>query len=38
MSADDLAAARDAAAHTTLAELVQQALAAVPARTAAAGT
>jgi tetratricopeptide (TPR) repeat protein len=36
MSREDLAAARDAAAHTTLAELVKQALAVVPTPTAAA--
>jgi len=36
MSREDLAAARDAAAHTTLAELVKQALAVVPTPTGAA--
>ena len=35
MSPEDLAAARDAAAHATLAELVHHALAAAPALTAA---
>ena len=38
LSPEDLAAARDAAAHATLAELVQHALAAAPALTAAAST